>query len=234
MLAGALNDDIGSQEYVDTICGLHDLDCPESNAQVTNDVDLKEEEQSQIPFNCKIDHDECSDVIERSQSIDSKQPDLSARLGRMAGVVQALSQANTKSQAQLKALQSARSQGSQTVRNQSGHASRTNTRVKVSTSSQTDPKFMEDLQGYQQLCEIAGYVLTSIGHTHAPQDVAEALHPLLKNIGLRDKLLQITKPQQGLQVDEYEPDDEEASDDSKRRTTRNDDDPEETPNDEKC
>ncbi|KAJ3727644.1 hypothetical protein C8R42DRAFT_717083 [Lentinula raphanica] len=217
MLAGALNDDIGSQEYVDTICGLHDLDCPESNAQVTNDVDLKEEEQSQIPFNCKIDHDECSDVIERSQSIDSKQPedasyiekletevsrldhevtrlevqsnslqirnaDLSARLGRMAGVVQALSQANTKSQAQLKALQSARSQGSQTVRNQSGHASRTNTRVKVSTSSQTDPKFMEDLQGYQQLCEIAGYVLTSIGHTHAPQDVAEALHPLLKNM----------------------------------------------------
>ncbi|KAJ3835358.1 hypothetical protein F5878DRAFT_628120 [Lentinula raphanica] len=214
MLAGALNDDIGSQEYIDTICGFHGLDRSE---MVPTEV-KEEEEQSQIPFHWTMSREEHSSPGEQHQTTDSGLPDdqsyiekLEAevsrldhevtrlevhsnlleirnadaieRLRRMGGIVRALSQANTESQGRLRALQAAQVQPSKRVRYQCGNTvSRSASKTTASVATQTDQKAMEDLQGYQQLCEIVGYIFTDIGHAHTPHDVAEALHPLLKKL----------------------------------------------------
>ncbi|KAJ3765414.1 hypothetical protein FB446DRAFT_709478 [Lentinula raphanica] len=206
MLAGALNDDIGSQEYVDTICGLHNLDSPDPGSQKAEEMDVKEgEEQSQIPFHWRIEHNGPSDMtdgttpksnhpegeetyVERleaevsrldhevtrlevqSNLLKIRNADISERLQRMGGVVQALSQANTKAQGQLRSLQTPKPVPHKKAKRM------------VTAASQTEENIMEDLQGYQQLCEIVGYVFTDIGRAHTPHDVAEALHPLLEKL----------------------------------------------------
>ncbi|KAJ3738386.1 hypothetical protein EV360DRAFT_90563 [Lentinula raphanica] len=194
MLAGALSDDIGSQEYVDAICGFHDLDRHKLSQKLREeDMSVKEEEmQSQVPFHWSAGRDYGIDRVEQL-SPQSKPPgedrsyiekleaevsrldhevtrlqvhcnllevrngDMSVRLERMGGVLDALSDAHMQSQARLRALQDTHTASKSTV--------------SVSVAAQTDAQPMEDLQGYQQLCEIVGYVFTDIGRAKGLQQV---------------------------------------------------------------
>ncbi|KAJ3965833.1 hypothetical protein EV361DRAFT_954628 [Lentinula raphanica] len=179
--------------YVNAICGFNDLDRQELSQKFPEEeMDVKEEEmQSQIPFHWSTGRDHGDDSVEQQSSPQSKQlgdrsyiENLEAEVSRLDHEVTRLQVHSNllETQARLSALQDTKVHASRTVRHPSGHVSCLASKPMVSVASQTDTKPMEDLQGYQQLCEIVGYVFTDIGRAHSPHDVAEALHPLLKKL----------------------------------------------------